>query len=189
VASPSAYTINYTGLSSGNCSAQPLALTMNQTCTFNVAFKPTATGATPGTVTANFTGDPNSVTQLVMNVTGTGTEVKITGGLGFGTVMGGTTKDLSVTVTNEGTTTLSFSPAPTITGTGAAQYAILPYNATGPVSTCLNGTVMLTNGQHCTFTVQFTSPAGSAGAPNNATLSIFDNDPTSPQTVAATGKD
>jgi hypothetical protein len=187
VASPSAYTINYTGLSSGNCSAQPLALTMNQTCTFNVAFKPTATGATPGTVTANFTGDPNSVTQLVMNVTGTGTAVKITGGLGFGIVPGGTSKILSVTVTNEGPTALTFSPTPTMTGTGAGAYQVLPSNGTN--STCLAGGLMLAQNAHCTVTVQFNSPAGNAGAPNNATLSIFDNDPTSPQTVAATGKD
>jgi sugar lactone lactonase YvrE len=187
VASPSAYTINYTGLSSGNCSAQPLALTMNQTCTFNVAFKPTATGATPGTVTANFTGDPNSVTQLVMNVTGTGTAVKITGGLGFGIVSGGTSKILSVTVTNEGPTALTFSPTPTMTGTGAGAYQVLPSNGTN--STCLAGGLMLAQNAHCTVTVQFNSPAGNAGAPNNATLSIFDNDPTSPQTVAATGKD
>ena len=181
------YSINYTGLTSGNCSAQPLALTTGQTCTFNVAFTPTSTGVIPGTITANFTGDPNGVTSLQLPVTGTGTEVKITGSLAFGTVTGGMTKNLSVTVTNEGTTTLSFTSTPTMTGTASAQYAVLPFS--GSNSTCLNGSVMLTMGQHCTITVQFTSPAGSAGAPNNATLNIFDNDPTSPQTVAATGKD
>jgi NHL repeat len=181
------YSINYTGLTSGNCSAQPLALTTGETCTFNVAFTPTSTGVIPGTVTANFSGDPNGVTSLQLPVTGTGTEVKITGSLAFGTVTGGMTKNLSVTVTNEGTTTLSFTSTPTMTGTASAQYAVLPFS--GSNSTCLNGSVMLTMGQHCTITVQFTSPAGSAGAPNNATLNIFDNDPTSPQTVAATGKD
>jgi hypothetical protein len=48
-------------------------------------------------------------------------------------------------------------------------------------------TITGTNGQHCTITVQLNPPAGS-GTSYNATLSIFDNDPTSPQTVAITGK-
>ncbi len=178
------YSINYTGLTSGNCSAQPLALTTGQTCTFNVAFTPTSTGVIPGTITANFTGDPNSVTQLQLPLTGTGTEVKITGSLAFGTVM--SPKQLSVTVTNEGSTTLMFSSAPTITGTGAAQYNIVPFS--GALSTCLNGSPMLTMGQHCTITVQFNPPMPYNGTAYNATLSIFDNDPTSPQTVAITGK-
>lgn len=180
------YSINYTGVTSGGCNTVT-SLATNATCTFNVAFTPTSTGPIPGTITANFTGDPNGVTSLQLPLTGTGTEVKITGSLAFGVVTGGMTKNLSVTVTNEGTTTLSFTSTPTMTGTASAQYAVLPFS--GSNSTCLNGSPMLTMGQHCTITVQFTSPAGSAGAPNNATLSIFDNDPTSPQTVAATGKD
>ncbi len=180
------YSINYTGITSGGCNTVT-SLATNATCTFNVAFTPTSTGPIPGTITANFTGDPNGVTSLQLPLTGTGTEVKITGSLAFGVVTGGMTKNLSVTVTNEGTTTLSFTSTPTMTGTASAQYAVLPFS--GSNSTCLNGSVMLTMGQHCTITVQFTSPAGSAGAPNNATLNIFDNDPTSPQTVAATGKD
>jgi hypothetical protein len=123
-----------------------------------------------------------------MNVTGTGTEVKVTGSLAFGTILNPAVKVLSVTVTNEGTTPLSFSPAPTITGTGAAEYAVLPYNATGPVSTCLNGAVVLTNLQHCTFSVQFTPPSPNTGASFPATLNINDNGGNSPQTVAITGK-
>ncbi len=181
------YSINYTGLSSGNCSAQPLALTMNQSCTFNVAFTPTSLGVIPGTVTANFTGDPNSVTQLVMNVTGTGTEVKITGSLGFGTVTNPNVSTKSVTITNEGTTTLSFSSTPTITGTGAAAYTVLPYSSPS-TSTCLNGAVMLTHLQACTISVRFAPPGPNTGTSFPATLNIFDNDPTSPQTVAITGK-
>jgi len=178
------YSINYTGLSSGNCSAQPLMLTTGQSCTFNVAFTPTSLGVITGTVTANFTGDPNSVTQLVMNVTGTGTEVKITGSLAFGTTTSPLTK--SVTITNEGTTTLTFSPAPTLSGTGASAYAIDPYS--GSVSTCLNPSAMLTHGQTCTIAVTFTPP-GNNGMSFPATLNINDNGGNSPQTVAITGKD
>lgn len=186
-ASPSAYTLNTTGLSGTLCNLSGnTMLTQNQSCVFNVAFKPTATGATPGTVTANFTGDPNGVTSLQLPLTGTGTAVKITGGLGFGTVLNPSTKQLSVTVTNEGPTTLSFSSSPTITGTGAAEYNIVPFS--GSLSTCLNGPPMLATGGHCTITVQFNPPSPNTGTSYPATLSIFDNDPTSPQTVAITGK-
>src|ERR1700733_1960590 len=186
MASPSAYTLNTTGISSGACSLTgSTVLTQNQTCLFNVAFKPTATGATPGTVTANFTGDPNGVTSLQLPLTGTGTAVKITGGLAFGMVTGGTTKDLSVTVTNEGTAAITFN-TPTITGTAAAQYAVLPSNGTN--STCLAASFMLAASKSCTVTVQFTSPAGNGGEANPADLNIFDSDPASPQVIVASGK-
>ena len=187
--SPSNYTINYTGISSGGCNTVT-TLAANAMCTFNVAFNPGATlGSIPGTVTANFTGDPNGVTQDVANVTGTGTAVKITGGLAFGTVMGGTSKILSVTVTNEGSTQVTFS-SPTITGTAAAQYSVVAY-AVGPpaYSTCLAPSLMLAQNKTCTVSVQFNSPLGSGGAANPATLNIFDSDPASPQTVVASGKD
>jgi len=184
--SPSNYTINYTGISSGGCNTVT-TLAANASCTFNVAFNPGATlGSIPGTVTANFSGDPNGVTQDVANVTGTGTAVKITGGLAFGTVVGGTTKNLSVTLTNEGAAAITFN-TPTITGTAAAQYAVLPSNGTN--STCLAAGFMLAQTKTCTVTVQFTSPAGTAGAANPADLNIFDSDPASPQVVVASGKD
>jgi sugar lactone lactonase YvrE len=184
------YTLNVTGLSTPcNLSGSTMLVT-NATCLFNVVFNPgTTLGVIPGTITANFTGDPNGVTQLVMNVSGTGTEVKITGSLAFGTVAGGTSKPLSVTITNEGTTPLTFSAA-TITGTAAAQYAVLPYSAGPPIqSTCFNGAVSLTHLQTCTITVQFNSPAGSAGAANPADLNINDNGGGSPQLVVMSGKD
>jgi len=186
VPSPSNYTVNVTGISSGACNLSGNTLLMqNQTCLFNVAFNPGNTlGVIPGTVTANFTGDPNNVTQLQLPLTGTGTEVKITGSLAFGTVTPPATSTKVVTVTNEGTTTLTFT-APSITGTGASAYAVLPYMAPSQ-STCLNS-AMLTHLQTCTFSVQFTPPAGS-GVSFPATLNINDNGGNSPQTVAITGK-
>jgi sugar lactone lactonase YvrE len=187
--SPSNYTINYTGINSGGCNTVT-TLAANAMCTFNVAFNPGATlGSIPGTVTASFMGDPNGVTQDVVNVTGIGTAVKLTGGLAFGTVTGGTSKILSVTVTNEGSTAVTFS-TPTITGTAAAQYSVVAYT-TGPpaYSTCLNPGLMLAQNATCTVSVQFNSPAGSGGAANPADLNIFDSDPASPQVVVASGKD
>lgn len=186
VASPSNYTINYTGISSGGCNTATTLIT-NATCTFNLAFNPGSTlGAIPGTVTATFSGDPNGVTQLVMNVTGTGTEMKVTGSLAFGIVANPSTKILSVTVTNEGTVNATFT-TPTITGTGAAEYSIVPYAAGPPAySTCLTGSVSLAHLGTCTISVQFTPPTGS-GTSYPATLNI-NTSGGGPLAVAITGE-
>jgi len=187
--SPSSnYAINYTGLTTGNCSAQPLVLAASATCTFNVAFTPGSTlGVINGTVTANFTGDPHGVAQMVLNVSGTVTEVSLSPAtLAFGTVA--TTKTLSVTVKNVGTTTLTFSSAPTVTGTGAANFAVQPYNASPATSTCLNPTpVMLTQNQTCTYTVTFTNAGGTTSF--TTYLNIFDNGGGSPQLEKMTATD
>ena len=63
-----------------------------------------------------------------MNVTGTGTEVKITGSLAFGTVTSAT-KQLSVTVTNEGTTTLTLQLcSDNYRNWSCRQYNIVPFS-------------------------------------------------------------
>ena len=185
VPSPSAnFSINETGITTGACAPGTTVLSTGQTCLFNVAFNPGSTlGPIPGTVTANFTADPNGITSAVLPVTGTGTEVKITGSLAFGTVVNPATKTLTLTITNEGTTTLTFSPAPAITGAGAAYYAVVlraPSTSTCP-------TASLTHLQTCTIAVQFTPQPGS-GNTDNATLDIYDTGGGSPQTVAITGK-
>jgi hypothetical protein len=110
--------------------------------------------------------------------------VKITGSLAFGTVVPPAMLTKAVTITNEGTTTLTFT-APTITGTGASAYAVLPYMAPSQ-STCLNS-AMLMNLQTCTISVQFTPPSGS-GVSFNADLNVNDNGGGSPQLVVITGK-
>jgi hypothetical protein len=171
------YSINYTGITTGGCNTVTTMAT-NATCTFNVAFTPTSIGVIPGTVTANFTDTADSATSLPLPVTGTGTEVKITGSLAFGTVANPSTKTETLTITNEGTVTLTFSPAPTITGTGAAEFTILG------TSTC--PTASLTHLQTCTIAVQFTPPTGS-GTKYSATLTIYDTGGGSPQTEAISG--
>jgi hypothetical protein len=157
------------------------------TCTFNVAFNPGSTlGAIPGTVTATFSGDPNGVTQLIMNVTGTGTEMKTSGSLAFGTVANPSTKILSITVTNEGTVNATFT-TPTITGTGAAEYSVVPYAAGPPAySTCLTGSVSLAHLGTCTISVEFTPPTGS-GTSYPADLNI-NTSGGGPLVVAITGE-
>jgi len=141
-------------------------------CAIGVTFTPTALGAAAKSELIIHNNDPTNP-QLVA-LTGTGTEVTLTPNpLAFGTVASGSVA-LPVTVTNVGTTALTFSKAPTITGTGSTNFVVLPYSAVGPQSTCLNGTVTLTQNQSCTYTVQFTF-AGGTTAFTNIDLIIFDN--------------
>jgi len=82
---------------------------------------------------------------------------------------------------------LSFTSAPTITGTGSTNFTVLPYSATGPQSTCLNGTVTLAQNASCTYTVQFTFAGGTTAFTTD--LNIFDNGGASPQVVVMTATD
>jgi hypothetical protein len=154
-------------------------------CVIGVTFKPTAVGAAAKSELIIHNNDPTNP-QLV-GLTGTGTEVTLTPTtLAFGTVASGSAT-LSVTVKNVGTTVLSFTSAPTITGTGSANFKVLPYSATGPQSTCLNGTVTLAQNATCTYTVQFTFAGGTTAFTTD--LNIFDNGGASPQVVVMTATD
>lgn len=99
--------------------------------------------------------------------------------MAFGKVLTGNTKAVSVTVTNKGTTPLTFNGTPTITGLGSSNFAVLSY-ASPSTSTCLNGTVTLEQNASCTFTVQFTSPSGTGNSFTDY-LNINDNGGASPQ--------
>ena len=180
------YSVNTTGITSGACNLTGnTSLAANQTCAFNVAFTPTSLGTITGTVTANFTGDPNGFTSAQLPLSGTGTEVTLSpASLAFGTVT--TSKTLSVTVKNVGTTTLIFSSTPTITGTGAANFAVLPYSSSPATSTCLDGAALAQN-QTCTYTVRFTGGVGTTSIAAN--LNIFDNGGGIPQVVKMTGNE
>jgi hypothetical protein len=185
--SSSSFSVNETGITTSACAPGTTKLTANQVCYFNVAFSPgTAIGTVTGNVTATFTGDTNNSSSL-LPLTGTGTEVSLSPAtLAFGTVASGT-KNETLTVTNVGTTALTFNGTPTISGTGSGQFKVLPYSASPVTSTCLNGSVTLNNGQNCTFTVQFTSTG--AGTSYSETLSISDNGGASPQAEKMTAKD
>ncbi len=164
------------------CLNGTVTLAQNATCTYSVKFT-NAVDTTAFTADLNIFDNAGGSPQLVP-LTGNGTEVTVTPAtLAFGTVT--TNKTLSVTVKNVGTTTLDFSKAPTITGTGAAKFALLAYSATGPVSTCLNGTVTLAQNATCTYSVKFTNAVGTAAF--TADLNIFDNGGGSPQLVPLTG--
>jgi hypothetical protein len=118
-------------------------------------------------------------------MTGNETEVKLTPAtLAFGTITG--TETLSMAVQNLGTTPLTFSKAPTVTGTGAANFAVQPYIA-GTQSTCLETGLTLTQNQICTYTVKFTDAGGTTAF--TTYLNIFDNGGGSPQLEKMTAKD
>jgi NHL repeat len=188
VTASAGFTVNLTGITSSQCNlSSTTVLAHNGLCYFNVAFAPgNSIGVVAGNATVNFTDPSDPNTSLQLPLSGTSTEVSLSPTtLAFGTVAAGTLNK-SVTVTNKGTTTLTFSGTPTITGTGSGQFAVLPYGG-GTISSCLNGTVMLTQNQSCTFTVQFTHMADSNSF--TTTLNISDNGGASPQLVKMTAKD
>lgn len=180
-----AFTLNSTGITTGACNLSgTTTLAPGAVCYFNVVFTPSATGTTSSTVTASFTGDPAGVTSLNLPVNGLGTAVKLSStALSFGTVVNPNTKQLSVTVKNVGTTGVTFSN-PSISGTGASAYSVVPYN--GTASTCLQSGLVLSQNAQCTITVQFAPPPGS-GTSFAGTLSVVDSDPASPQSVKLSG--
>jgi hypothetical protein len=146
--------------------------------TYFVAFTPSAQGAE--TATFNVTDSDGTQTAALK---GTATEVSLSPPtLAFGTVT--SSKTLSVTVTNEGTTPLTFG-TPTVTGTGNAHFAIQPYDGTN--STCLSGTPVNQFGT-CTITVTFTN-AWDTTTSFTTNLNIFDNGGGSPQLEKMTAKD
>jgi hypothetical protein len=141
-------------------------------CTINVTFKPTAAGSRSATlaVTDNATGSPRTA-----SLTGTGTAPAVTlspASLTFASQTVGTTSTpQSVTLTNTGNATLTFSGSPLFSGDFAS--------ASG--GTC--GTTVAA-GASCTIAVNFKPTA--TGTRTGA-VTINDNCPYSPQTIPLTG--
>lgn len=161
-------------IASNTCTA-----TVTISCVIGISFDPLSLNGKKATLSIH---DSDPTNPQLVGITGTGTEVTISPtALAFGTVTTGSSTK-SVTVTNKGTTTLTFSGTPTITGTGSVQFSVI----TGS-STCLNGTVTMTQNVSCTINVQFTST--SKGVVYSETMSISDNGGGSPQLVKITGTD
>lgn len=138
-------------------------------CTINVVFTPTATGATTGalTFTDNAPGSPQAV-----QLSGTG----ITSTLTLST--------FSIAFGNQNVGVAS-SPQPvTATNNGAATLAFSGITASGAFSETDNCAVPLKPGSSCTINVVFTPTT--AGATTGA-LTLTDNAPGSPQVVQLTG--
>lgn len=141
-------------------------------CTVSVTFRPTAIGIRKGTLTFN---DDALTTPQTVALTGTGTQISLSPvSLSFGTVAVGTTSAAkSVTVTDVGTTPVTFSGF-SIAGTNPGDYQI-------SANTC--GTSLAAGGS-CTVGVVFKPTAVGT---RKAILRAADNGGGSPQTASLTG--
>jgi hypothetical protein len=146
-------------------------LTAGSTCTVSVTFRPQVAGARSATLTFsdNAFGSPQTVA-----LSGTGTMVTVSPtSLSFSLQLVGTTSAAkTVTLTNAGPATLTFSSI-SFTGTNSGDFT--------QTNTCGSS---LASGGSCTISVKF---APTRRGTRSATLRITDSDPTSPQQVTLSG--
>ena len=91
----------------------------------------------------------------------------------FGSQAQNTAKAQTVTLTNNGSATLTFTPGISVTGKDVSDYS--------QTNTC---STSLAAGKNCVITVTFKPTATGV---RSASVNISDNDPSSPQTVELTG--
>ncbi len=166
-----AITLNFIRGGGGTCGT---TLAAAATCTINVRFRPTTTGVLTGTLTVTsalagsgvvaLTGTGNGAVAAVSPATTTVAPYN------FGSVTRGqVSAPLTVTVTNNGTTPMTFNAGNGFTlGGNTAQFRL----TTG--GSCVNGGTLPALGS-CTFTVVFAPTAGTARNTKNATVTIRSN--------------
>jgi phospholipase C len=136
-------------------------------CTITVSMMPTVSGLTYGNLVVK-TSDPASPQNVLLQGVGTAVSVKPTK-MNFGNVVVGITSAAqTATLKNSGKTTLTFASI-----VASANYA--------ETDDCLAG---VPGGGECTINVTFT-PTTTGSLPG--TITIVDNDGTSPQTLSLTG--
>jgi hypothetical protein len=152
---------------SGNCLA---ALGPNSSCTFQVSFTPSATGARTGSLSISTSA---AATPQVVNLTGTGTQP----------VVQLSSPSLTFAAQNAHTT----SPAQTVTLTvgGNAPLTISNIAASGDFAETNNCGSSVGEGASCMISVTFTPTAGGT---LTGGLTISDDAPGSPQTVSLSGQ-
>jgi hypothetical protein len=147
-------------------------------CTNSIEFKPTAAGALTATLSYpdNATGSPQTVPLTGTGTSSSGPTLSITPGtLTFAsTAIGATTAAQLITITNTGSTPVTFSASSSISGSGAGSFI-------KTASTCTNP---LPAGASCTNSIEFKPTA--AGA-LTAVISYPDNATGSPQKVTLNG--
>ena len=144
------------------------SLAAEASCTISVTFKPTQRGTRTGTlsITDNAPGRPQTV-----SLTGTGTVVEFNpASLSFGSVTRGSSKTLTTTLSNTGSTALSIG---SITITGSTAFS--------QTNTC--GTSVAAGGS-CTITATF-RPTGIGSFSGD--VSVSDSGGGSPQQVPLSG--
>ena len=159
---------------SNTCGSTPATLNAGASCSVNVTYSPTASGAAQAatvSVADNASGSPQTVA-----LSGTATVAGVgfnPSSVNFGNVPVGTTSSATaVTLSNSGSGALNITGI-SFTGTNPTQFA--------ETNNC--GATVAAGGS-CTISVTF-SPAATSAA--SASLSVADNAPGSPQTVALTG--
>jgi len=147
------------------------SLAPGASCGFSISFKPTASGSRTSalSVSDNAAGSPQKV-----SLSGVGTTAKLSPtSLNFGqVVIGNTSSDKAVTLTNVGTTTLAISSI-SITGTNAEDFA--ESNSCGS---------SLAADASCSIHVTFKPTASGT---RTAALSVTDSASGSPQAVSLSG--
>ncbi|MBV9607970.1 MAG: choice-of-anchor D domain-containing protein, partial [Acidobacteria bacterium] len=145
------------------------SLAVGATCTINVTFTPTATGANSGglTLADNAAGSPQTV-----NLSGTGVAPLLSfssGALDFGNVLVGTTSPVQTFTVSNG---------------GSAPLSITAINAAADYTQTNNCGSSVAAGSSCTVNVTFNPSATGA---RNGSITIADNAAGSPHTVTITG--
>lgn len=171
----------------GSCPSSQTNWTLSPgtSCTLQIAFAPTATGAAQGQLQILDDSDLNSNSQQIVALSGNGVSnaplVQINPQtLTFGsTLVGASSAAQTVTLQNQGSAALNVTGI-SVGGANAADFSIATSGTTCPTT---GGTVAI--GAQCTVAVQF-APQSTAGA-KTATLNFADNAASSPQSVALGG--
>jgi hypothetical protein len=181
VTNSSSAPVTFTGLSAtgdfsvaaGSCPAIGSLLAASASCTLQVSFVPTLTGIRSGLLSLSNNASPLPLTAALTGF-GIQTQLKLSPtALNFGSVAEGATAQLSLTVTNTGTVSVT-GITTSLSGINAGDFAV-----TVP---CALAT--LTPGQSCMMTVAFTP---SSVGPRSVTLAVNSSDLNGPQLVALSG--
>jgi len=142
------------------------------TCLIYVAFLPTAPGYVTGSLSVT---DTDASSPQTVALSGTGTAIKFTpSAVNFGTVGIGFPVSTAITVTNVGAHTVTFAAV-------NINSSIADFSTNAGEPPCGGP---LAPAATCTFSVFFTP---SVVANESATLQLFDNSASSPQTLALSG--
>jgi len=153
----------------GTCPASSATLAPTASCTEQVTFTPVSTGTLTGSIAFSTSA---STTPILVPLTGVGISSKLSvnpTALAFGTIIVGSSANLQITLSNQGTAPLT---ALALTTTG--DFAV--------TSPCAQTT--LAPATFCTVQVTFTPTAVGS---RTGTLSIASSDPNSPTLVPLTG--
>ena len=153
----------------------PAVLQPGQNCSVLVSFKPTASGPRSAalTITDNAAPPTESVTLNGTGQTPAPAVTFVPGSLSFGTVSQGASSTMTITVNNSGTATLNITSI-ALAGANAGDFSSSSPTCNSPIAV----------NSACTISITFTPQA--AGL-RSATVTVTDNAPDSPQTLALNG--